>query len=97
MIKSIKIGALAIAGAIALAACGGGSSSSALVVGTDLPLQGASADASTATNNAVALYLEQVGGKAGDYTVTIKQYDNSTAAKGAWDDAQCVQRTHRIT
>ena len=91
MIKSIKIGALAVAGAIALAACGGGSSNSALVVGTDLPLQGASADASAATNNAVALYLEQVGGKAGDYTVTIKQYDNSTAAKGAWDDAQCAK------
>ncbi len=91
MIKSIKIGALAIAGAIALAACGGGSSNSALVVGTDLPLQGASADASTATNNAIALYLEKQGGKAGKYTVTIKQYDDSTAAKGAWDDAQCAK------
>ena len=91
MIKSIKIGALAIAGAIALAACGGGSSNDALVVGTDLPLQGASADASTATNNAIALYLEQVGSKAGKYTVSIKQYDNSTAAKGAWDDAQCAK------
>ena len=91
MIKSIKIGALAAAGAIALAACSGSSGSSSLVVGTDLPLQGASSDASTATNNAVALYLEQQGGKAGSYTVTIKQYDDSTAAKGAWDDAQCAK------
>ncbi|MEY3606967.1 MAG: hypothetical protein RL289_1147, partial [Actinomycetota bacterium] len=53
MIKPIKIGALAIAGALALAACSGGSDSAGgevLVVGTDLPLQGASADASKSTN-----------------------------------------------
>jgi branched-chain amino acid transport system substrate-binding protein len=94
MIKSIKIGALAVAGALALAACSGGSSSAggdALVVGTDLPIQGASADASKSTNEVVALVLEQAGGKAGDYTVTIKEYDDSTAAKGAWDDAACAK------
>jgi len=94
MIKPIKIGALAIAGALALAACSGGSDSAGgdvLVVGTDLPIQGASADASASTNEVVALVLEQAGGKAGDYTVEIKEYDNSTAAKGAWDDAACAK------
>ena len=94
MIKPIKIGALAIAGALALAACSGGSDSAGsdvLVVGTDLPLQGASADASKSTNEVVALVLEQAGGKAGDYTVEIKEYDDSTAAKGAWDDAACAK------
>ena len=94
MIKPIKIGALAIAGALALAACSGGSNSAggdALVVGTDLPLQGASEDASKSTNEVVALVLEQAGGKAGDYTVEIKEYDDSTAAKGAWDDAACAK------
>ena len=93
MIKPIKIGALAIAGALALAACSGGSDSAGgtLVVGTDLPLQGASEDASKSTNEVVALVLEQAGGKAGDYTVEIKEYDNSTAAKGAWDDAACAK------
>jgi len=96
MIKPIKIGALAIAGALALAACGGDSDDAAsgdkvLVVGTDLPLQGASADASKSTNEVVALVLEQAGGKAGDYTVEIKQYDDSTAAKGAWDDGACAK------
>jgi branched-chain amino acid transport system substrate-binding protein len=96
MIKPIKIGALAIAGALALAACSGGSEEAAaggdvLVVGTDLPLQGASADASKSTNEVVALVLEQAGGKAGDYTVEIKEYDDSTAAKGAWDDAACAK------
>jgi len=94
MIKPIKIGALAIAGALALAACSGGSDSAGgdvLVVGTDLPIQGASADASKSTNEVVALVLEQAGGKAGDYTVEIKEYDDSTAAKGAWDDAACAK------
>jgi len=96
MIKPIKIGALAIAGALALAACSGGSDDAAaggdvLVVGTDLPLQGASADASKSTNEVAALVLEQAGGKAGDFTVEIKEYDDSTAAKGAWDDAACAK------
>jgi len=95
MIKPIKIGALAIAGALALAACSGGSDDAAggdvLVVGTDLPLQGASADASKSTNEVIALVLEQAGGKAGDYAVEIKEYDDSTAAKGAWDDAACAK------
>lgn len=97
MIKPIKIGALAIAGALALAACGGGDEASdsaggkVLIVGTDLPLQGASADASKSTNEVIALVLEQAGGKAGDYTVEIKEYDDSTAAKGSWDDAACAK------
>jgi len=94
MIKPIKIGALAIAGALVLAACSGGSDSAGgdvLVVGTDLPLQGASADASKSTNEVIALVLEQAGGKAGDYTVEVKEYDDSTAAKGAWDDAACAK------
>ena len=97
MIKPIKIGALAIAGALALAACSGGSDAAAgggsdvLVVGTEMPLQGASADASKSVNEVAALVLEQAGGKAGDYTVEIKEYDNSTAAKGSWDDAACAK------
>jgi branched-chain amino acid transport system substrate-binding protein len=93
MIKPIKIGALAIAGALALAACSSSSSAGGktLVVGTDLPLQGASADASKSTNEVIALVLEQAGGKAGKFNVTVKQYDDSTAAKGAWDDAACAK------
>lgn len=94
MIKSVKVGALAAAGALALAACssgGGSEASGALVVGTDLPLQGASADASKSTNEVISLVLEQAGGKAGDYTVEVKEYDDSTAAKGAWDDAACAK------
>jgi branched-chain amino acid transport system substrate-binding protein len=57
----------------------------------DLPMQGPSKDSSESTVNAMQLYLEQVGHKAGSYDVELKVYDNSTAAKGAWDDATCAK------
>ena len=83
MRNSIKIGAVAITGALALAACGsssgGGSGSSSapagktVVIGTDLPLQGSSKDSSDATNQAIQLYLDQIGNKVGDYTIQLKR------------------------
>jgi branched-chain amino acid transport system substrate-binding protein len=99
MHNAFKIGALALAGSLALAACGGSSSGGSssggggktLVISTDLPLQGSSADASTATNQAIELYLDQIGYKAGDYTIQLKKYDDSTAAAGKWDQAQCTK------
>ena len=75
-------------------ACGNKSTSGGektLVVGIDLPLQGSSKTASDATINAMKLYLEQQGNKAGKYKVDLKVYDDSTAAKGAWDDATCAK------
>jgi branched-chain amino acid transport system substrate-binding protein len=62
-----------------------------LVIAIEVPLQGASKDASEAAVNAANLALEQAGGVAGSYTVTTKTYDNSTAAKGGWDDATCAK------
>ncbi len=82
-------GTTAPAGDTAAPAAGGN-----LIVSTDLPLQGASADASADTNNAVALILEQAGGKAGAYSITLKPYDDSTAAKGGWDDATCAKNAN---
>jgi branched-chain amino acid transport system substrate-binding protein len=95
-----------VLGAVALAACGGsdnktdsgaaaGTDAAApaagtLIIGSDLPLQGASADASADTNLAIKLLLEKVGNKAGTFNVGLKEYDDSTAAKGAWDDATCT-------
>jgi branched-chain amino acid transport system substrate-binding protein len=78
------------AGGTAAPAAAGGT----LVVSSDLPLQGASADASADTNNALALILEQGGGKAGAYNIELKPYDNSTAAKGGWDDATCAKNAN---
>ena len=32
-----------------------------------------------------------MGNKAGKYNIKLKTYDDSTAAKGAWDDAACAK------
>src|SRR4051812_41089392 len=85
MRTTIKIGALAAASALALAACGSsddnassGSSGDAagktLVVATDLPLQGTAKDSQDSTNNMIKLLLEQQGNKAGAYNIELKTY-----------------------
>ena len=107
MHKSMRIAAGLAALSMIVAACGdddgdsgasssgasesGGAGGKTLIVSVDLPFQGASADASNATSSAIKLYLEQVEHKAGDYNVELKEYDDSTAAKGAWDDATCTK------
>src|SRR5689334_18698341 len=97
MVKPVRAIAVVAAAALAVAACGGSDDSSGggggktLIISSDLPLQGASKDASVATNNAIKLYLEQQGNKAGDYTIKFQEYDDSTAAKGQWDDGQCTK------
>jgi len=68
---------------------GNGGGGKTLVISTDLPAQGASHDATLSQINAINLYLDQVNHKAGNYTVQLKNYDDSTAAKGGWDDAKC--------
>lgn len=96
MAKPIRAMALVAVATLGLAACGGGSSTGGssgdgktLIISTDLPLQGAQKDDSAATNNIIDLYLSQVGNKAGNYKIKFEKYDDSTAAKGQWDDAQC--------
>src|SRR3954469_14345944 len=96
MAKPIRVVALVAVATLALAACGGSSSGGSssgggktVIISTDLPLQGQSKDASDSTNKAIELYLEQIGSKAGDYTIKLQKYDDSTAAAGKWDSGQC--------
>jgi len=91
MTALVAIAAMALATSACSDSSGGADGDETLIVGIDLPLQGASKDASDATINAMKLYLEQAGGKAGKYKVELKVYDDSTAAKGAWDDATCAK------
>lgn len=98
MKKTVKAAALAATAGLLLAACGGSSGSDVktLVISSDLPLQGSNKDQNDETNNAIKLYLEQIGNKVTasdgtEYTLEFKAYDNATAAKGAWDDAQCAK------
>ncbi len=99
MNKSLKVVAVVAASALGLAACAsdgggtdpGGDGAKEVIISSDLPLQGGSADASTSTNNMIKLYLESLGNKVGNYTIKFQEYDNSTAAKGSWDDATCAK------
>jgi branched-chain amino acid transport system substrate-binding protein len=85
---------------IALAGCGGSptatpaSAELTVEISSDLPMQGAAAPQSGELVQAIQLYLDQVDHKAGRYTVTLRTYDDSTAAKGSWDDETCVKNAH---
>jgi branched-chain amino acid transport system substrate-binding protein len=99
MNKRIKALTVLAVAAVAAAGCGGGGTTGGgatktLVVGVDLPFQGSAKDASDDTWNAMQLYMEQIGGKVGNYKVELKKYDDSTAAKGAWDDATCSKNAN---
>jgi branched-chain amino acid transport system substrate-binding protein len=94
MKRSIKAAVAVAAVGLLLAGCGGGSSNK-LIISSDLPLQGSAKDANDSTNNALKLYLEQIGNKVGKYDLEFQSYDDATAAKGSWDDAQCAANAQK--
>jgi len=77
---------------------GGGETSGggeAVKIVSDLPLQGSSAAQTESMNNAIKLYLDSIGGKSGNFTVSFEAFDDSTAAKGAWDEATCAANARK--
>jgi branched-chain amino acid transport system substrate-binding protein len=100
---------LALIGAFALlaAGCGGeegegegtdtgaGGEAKTVKIVSDLPLQGSTAAQTEQMNNAVKLYLQEINNKAGDYTIEFEGFDDSTAAKGAWDEATCAANARK--
>ncbi len=68
----------------------GGGGGETLKIVSDLPLQGSDREQTAQMNNAIELVLEEAGNKAGDYTIEFEAFDDSTAAKGAWDEALCA-------
>ena len=87
----LKVAVVALAASVSLVLTSCSSSSSDLFIASDLPMQGGSADQSKSTNNAIKLLLKQMDNTAGEFSVGFREYDNSTAAKGSWDDAQCAK------
>ena len=87
----LKVAVVALAASVSLVLTSCSSSSSDLFIASDLPMQGGSADQSKSTNNAIKLLLKQMNNTAGEFSVGFREYDNSTAAKGSWDDAQCAK------
>jgi len=68
---------------------GGGGTAKTVKIVSDLPLQGSSASQTAQMNDATKLYLQEINNKVGDYTIQFEAFDDSTAAKGAWDEATC--------
>ena len=64
---------------------GGGGGSGKLTIYSSLPLQGPARTQAVATVNGAKLALEQAKGKVGDFTVTYKSLDDSTAQAGGWE------------
>jgi branched-chain amino acid transport system substrate-binding protein len=67
---------------------------STATIGVDLPFQGASSDDSTQTFNAMKLYLDRIGGKVGDTTVSLFSYDDSTTENITGDPARCTENAN---
>jgi branched-chain amino acid transport system substrate-binding protein len=98
---------LAVAGAVALAACGSSSSttttgaatssgSNVVDVYSSLPMQGASTAQTIPLVNGAKLALSQAGGKAGKWTVHYTVLDDSTAAAGKWDPGQTQANARKV-
>jgi branched-chain amino acid transport system substrate-binding protein len=99
-----------LVGAFALlaAGCGGGdegttaggtgtaaAAAKTVKIVSDLPLQGSSAAQTEQMNNAIKLYLQEIGNKVGNYTIQFEAFDDSTAARGAWDEATCAANARK--
>src|SRR5215211_5707917 len=83
------------AGGTGGATTGGGGEGKTVKVVSDLPLQGSSAAQTEQMNNAIKLYLSDIGNKVGNYTIQFEAFDDSTAAKGAWDEATCAANARK--
>jgi branched-chain amino acid transport system substrate-binding protein len=83
------------AGGTGGATTGGGGEAKTVKIVSDLPLQGSSAAQTEQMNNAIKLYLSDIGNKVGNYTIQFEAFDDSTAAKGAWDEATCAANARK--
>ena len=89
-------GATSAAGDAAADAAEGGEGKTVKVV-SDLPLQGASGAQAKTLVQAMELFLEEQGGKAGNYTVEYESKDDSTAAAGKWDPGTCTDNANEYS
>jgi branched-chain amino acid transport system substrate-binding protein len=95
--KLIKVGALAAAAVFVITACGGGTGGGdkgTIELWSSLPRQGSNKAQTDTVVNAINMALEEAGGKAGGYTITYQDKDDSTAATGIWDEATEIKNAN---
>ena len=90
VLAATSLSATAFVTIAAPSAIAASSSTKTLVIASDLPLDPTDFDSNDSTNKAIELYLKEIGYKAGNYKVSFKVYDDSTASAGAWDPSQCA-------
>ena len=105
------LGVFVVAGlAVAAVGCGGraeatscghvefrGPGNPGLVLVSDLPLQGASAQESHEINDAIRSQIQERGFRAGDHTIGFQACDDSTAAAGRSDPGRCASNANTYT
>ena len=69
----------------------GGEGDPDVLIASDLPMQGDSAERSEQMVEAIRLVLEDAEWKAGDTNVAFQACDDSIASTGEWDEAQCEE------
>jgi branched-chain amino acid transport system substrate-binding protein len=96
--KLAKLGALAAVAVLVLTACsatpGAGDGKGEIEVWSSLPRQGSSKAQTDTIVNAIKMAFEEVGNKAGGYTIVYKDVDDSTAAAGKWDEATEIKNAN---
>ena len=65
-----------------------------VLIASDLPMQGDSAERSEQMVEAIRLVLDQAEWRAGDTNVAFQACDDSDAATGEWDEAQCEENAN---
>jgi branched-chain amino acid transport system substrate-binding protein len=98
--KLRKLTALGAVAVMVLAACsqtpggGGGGDKGEIEIWSSLPRQGSSKAQTDTIVNAIKMAFEEVGNKAGGYTIVYKDVDDSTAAAGKWDEATEIKNAN---
>ena len=96
--KLAKLGALGAVALVAFAACsqapGAGGDKGEIEIWSSLPRQGSSKAQTDTIVNAIKMAFEEVGNKAGGYTIVYKDVDDSTAAAGKWDEATEIKNAN---
>lgn len=83
-----------LAALLALGGCGAGGEASGQISGrvlrvySSVPLQGASSVEGQAVVRGARMALEQVRSRIGKYRIVLESLDDSTAARGGWDQGQ---------
>ncbi|HEY3111000.1 MAG TPA: branched-chain amino acid ABC transporter substrate-binding protein, partial [Chloroflexota bacterium] len=75
----------AAAGTTTAGAATTGGSPNTIKIVSSLPRTGSGKAQTDTVTNAIKMALEEVGNKAGNFTLTYEDWDDATAAKGAWD------------